>query len=247
MPVVIKDKVGILCTNRFEDVLTIQDALNRVSVGQGRAVPPLTPNGICDKRTTDAIQKFQLKQFGWPGADGKIFPGGQTITRINQLLPDPVPAPEKKTGMNWRLEFNTGNSRSLSKLGPWYLYFTDLDAEMSFRFWLSKPQVSAGQDEYFSTPYEFTTDPMSPLDFENAIFRYEDTLIYRGLPPITLGSQSVFHQKSESYGTAAFQLANGTKFWLLQMPLRIAEVSLMAKVPGVYRDFVIGRLKNTSK
>ena len=111
MPVAINDKVGILCINRPEDVTKIQDALNRVPPDQGRAVPPLVPNGYCDNKTTDAIQKFQLKQFGWPGADGKIFPGGQTITRINELLPEtsvPVTLP-LQSGVRWRLEFNTAS------------------------------------------------------------------------------------------------------------------------------------------
>jgi hypothetical protein len=253
VPITIADKVGINCRNLKPDVTKIQDALNRVPADQGRALPPLVVNGVCDKRTTDAIQKFQLKQFGWPGADGKIFPGGETITRINQLLPDPViSAPPKQTGVRWRVEFNTGATRSLSKLEPWFLYFTDLDEGRSWRYRLAKVQVGSEQTRPFGTPFEFSTEPLSPLDFENAIFRYQHTLDYRGLPPLpdVAGNVPVV-QKSESSGVAAFQLENGYKFWLMGMPLEIAEVILQAArnptQPGVYSDYVIGRLKNTSR
>lgn len=253
MPITINDKVGINCRNEPADVLKIKDALNRVPADQGRAQPPLVVNGVCDKHTTDVIQKFQLKQFGWRGADGKIFPGGETITRINQLLPDPVIVePPKQTGVRWRVEFNTGTSNALSKLEPWFLYFTDLDEKRSWRFWLAKPQVTREQEHPFGAPHEFTTDPLSPLDFENAVFRFQHTWVYRGLPPVpdVAGNVPVF-QESESSGVASFQLANGYRFWLLNMSLKIAEVILKAtenpSQPGVYSDFVAGRLKNTSR
>ncbi|MFN7931781.1 MAG: hypothetical protein U0R19_00565 [Bryobacteraceae bacterium] len=250
MPITITDKVGILCINRPEDVAKIQDALNRVPPTQGQAVPPLVPNGFCDKKTTDAIQKFQLKQFGWSGADGKIFPGGQTITRLNELLPDtPGPAiPPKQTGVRWRLEFNTGNRNFLSKLEPWFLLFTDLDDGRSWRFWLSKFQVSSEQDRAFGTPFEFTTDPLSPLDFENAIFVYRYFLDYKGLPPLPdIAGNLPFFQQTERGGTAEFRLTNGYKFWLMNMPPQIVEADLQANQPGLYSETVAGRLKNTSK
>ncbi|MEO8073078.1 MAG: peptidoglycan-binding protein [Acidobacteriota bacterium] len=78
--------VGIGGTNLANDVTTIQDALNRVSPAEGGASPTLVVDGICGQKTKDAIQKFQLQQFGWSGADGKINPGGQTITRLNEIL-----------------------------------------------------------------------------------------------------------------------------------------------------------------
>ncbi len=78
--------VGINGTNLANDVKTIQDTLNRVSPAEGGASPLLVVDGICGQKTKDAIQKFQLQQFGWSGADGKINPGGQTITRLNEIL-----------------------------------------------------------------------------------------------------------------------------------------------------------------
>lgn len=78
--------VGISGANLAQDVSTIQDALNRVSPADGGASPPLVVDGVCGSKTKNAIQQFQLKQFGWSGADGKINPGGQTITRLNEIL-----------------------------------------------------------------------------------------------------------------------------------------------------------------
>jgi len=84
--IVISASVGISSTNRANDVGVIQDALNRVSPAEGGPSPLLVKDGICGPKTKNAIQQFQLKQFGWSGADGKINPGGQTITRLNELV-----------------------------------------------------------------------------------------------------------------------------------------------------------------
>lgn len=84
--IVISSSVGLDSTNFPEDVRTIQDALNRLSPEQGKPNPLLRVDGICGPKTEKAIQQFQLKQFGWSGADGKINPGGQTITRLNELV-----------------------------------------------------------------------------------------------------------------------------------------------------------------
>jgi hypothetical protein len=84
--IVITASVGISATNLANDVSVIQDALNRVSPDQGGPSPLLVIDGACGPKTKNAIQQFQLKQFGWSGADGKINPGGQTITRLNVLV-----------------------------------------------------------------------------------------------------------------------------------------------------------------
>lgn len=84
--IVISQSVGINSVNSANDVRVIQDALNRVTPAQGGPSPLLVVDGACGPKTKNAIQQFQLKQFGWSGADGKINPGGQTITRLNQLV-----------------------------------------------------------------------------------------------------------------------------------------------------------------
>lgn len=84
--------VGIGGANMSQDVITIQKALNGVFSADGGASPPLVVDGFCGQKTKNAIQQFQLKQFGWSGADGKINPGGQTIRRLNEVLGN-EPAP----------------------------------------------------------------------------------------------------------------------------------------------------------
>jgi hypothetical protein len=77
---------GFKAKNEENDVRTIQAALNQVKEIHGGPTVPLKVDGICGPKTKAAIQKFQLRQFGWPGADGLIEPGRQTITRLNQVL-----------------------------------------------------------------------------------------------------------------------------------------------------------------
>jgi peptidoglycan hydrolase-like protein with peptidoglycan-binding domain len=79
--------VGIKGVNRIADVRTIQKALNDVPINQGRAMPPLVMDGICGNKTKDAIQKFQVKHFGWKFADGRVDPLKRTIAKLNQLIP----------------------------------------------------------------------------------------------------------------------------------------------------------------
>lgn len=78
--------VGRFGHNLPNDTVTVQDALNRVPPGQGRATPPLDVEGSCGPKTIKAIQEFQLKHFGWGGADGLVEPGKQTIAKLNELL-----------------------------------------------------------------------------------------------------------------------------------------------------------------
>lgn len=142
MSVVIHDKVGRMCRNAEPDVKAIQDALNRVPPDQGGTPPnkKLTVNGLCDGRTIEAIQLFQLKQFGWPGADGKIFPEGQTHTRINQILGqqtpvDPIPQSEPAAGA-FLIRMSTGGTQSkfISKNYDLYLLIEDAPNNITATF-----------------------------------------------------------------------------------------------------------------
>jgi len=99
MAITISDKVGPSgqYPNIPVDVNKIANALNRISVADGGTLGASPDkrldetSGVVTEKLLTAIQTFQLKQFGWPGADRRVFPGGQTITRINELLPDPGP------------------------------------------------------------------------------------------------------------------------------------------------------------
>lgn len=76
-----------------EDVLKVKNSLNQISAVNGgllEALPNLKldeTSGIFDQKLFEAIQRFQIRHFGWAGADGKIYPNGTTIGKINELLP----------------------------------------------------------------------------------------------------------------------------------------------------------------
>ncbi len=93
MPKAILASVGLHGKNLDPDVRTIQDLLNKVPVDQGGPKVPLEVDGICGPLTRGAIQNFQLRQFGWSGADGRVDPGHQTLARLNEFDPDPLPPP----------------------------------------------------------------------------------------------------------------------------------------------------------
>ena len=82
--VAISASVGRGGANKPNDVSAIQYCLDQVLPIDGGPQTPLKIDGICGPKTTAAIQNFQLKQFGWPGADGRIDPDKQTIKRLNE-------------------------------------------------------------------------------------------------------------------------------------------------------------------
>lgn len=45
----------------------------------------LMVDGRCGPKTLDAIRKFQSRQFGVGGADGRADPNGRTLARLNQF------------------------------------------------------------------------------------------------------------------------------------------------------------------
>ena len=97
----ISKSVGRAGANRKPDVLTVQDLLNQVPSDKGGAAPKLTPDSVCGTKTRNAISRFQLKHFGWPGADGLVEPQRQTMAKLNELTTGspskPVPPGAKPT------------------------------------------------------------------------------------------------------------------------------------------------------
>jgi hypothetical protein len=67
------------------DVVTVQLLLNKVPPAQGGPTPLLDVDGLNGPKTVNAIQRFQLKQFGWRGADGRVDPDGQTLAKLNEF------------------------------------------------------------------------------------------------------------------------------------------------------------------
>ena len=101
-PIAISQPVGqgALARNRPDDVRTIQEALNQVTV-QGEAggpVPFLVIDGIKGPKTQAAILNFQRVQVPGIHADGLIETGGKTILRLNEIV-----APVSKFDLNAKL------------------------------------------------------------------------------------------------------------------------------------------------
>jgi len=89
--------------NRPNDVRTVQELLNKIPVTSGGPIPLLETDGVCGKKTIDAIQKFQLHHFGWQGADGRVDPGGQTLRKLNELADPQAPPPALSSRFQVRL------------------------------------------------------------------------------------------------------------------------------------------------
>jgi peptidoglycan hydrolase-like protein with peptidoglycan-binding domain len=83
--------------NRPADVKTVQQLLNNVPAHSGGPVPSLDPDGKCGPKTIAAIQNFQLKHFGWKGADGRVDPNGPTHTLLNIFDAPAIPVPPAVT------------------------------------------------------------------------------------------------------------------------------------------------------
>lgn len=80
------------------DVKVVQALLNNVPQASGGPPVKLQADGSCGPKTMDAIQKFQMRHFGFAGADGRVDPNGRTLAKLNEFdsggpfLP-PMPSP----------------------------------------------------------------------------------------------------------------------------------------------------------
>lgn len=75
--------VGQGGSNQAQDVFNIQYGLDQVAPIDGGPNPQLKIDGLCGPKTIKAIRDFQMKHFGWQGADGRIDPDKQTIKMLN--------------------------------------------------------------------------------------------------------------------------------------------------------------------
>ena len=101
-PIAISKPVGqgALARNLSNDVKTIQEALNQVTL-QGEAggpMPLLVVDGIKGPKTQAAILNFQRIQVKGIHADGLIETNGKTILRLNEIV-----APLSKFDLNAKL------------------------------------------------------------------------------------------------------------------------------------------------
>ncbi len=82
--IVITASVGQSGANKADDVFDIQYGLDQVPPIDGGPEPPLKIDGLCGPKTIGAIRNFQMKHFGWQGADGRIDPGRRTLQKLNE-------------------------------------------------------------------------------------------------------------------------------------------------------------------
>ena len=86
----ISASVGYGGTNHNNDVITVQELLNRVPVYKGGPAPLLAVDGKCGPLTIGAIRKFQQTNLSF--SDGRVDPGKQTITALNAYGGETIPA-----------------------------------------------------------------------------------------------------------------------------------------------------------
>jgi peptidoglycan hydrolase-like protein with peptidoglycan-binding domain len=79
----IMSSVGVNCVNRAQDVGIVQHLLNLSRTKRRVPQQALVVDGIFGPKTLAAVREFQTKFCKL--VDGKIFPGGETITRLNEM------------------------------------------------------------------------------------------------------------------------------------------------------------------
>jgi hypothetical protein len=177
VPRSISAPVGQGAPNIFTDVLTIQELINQVPVSEG-GLPDdkkLAVDGICGPKTKDAISKFQLKQFGWKGADGKVEPGKQTLAKLNSFeKPTPPPPPPKPpvVSRQFVLQFvNKGNIIGLFRKDR-FLLVTLVPTQEQAIYWLGTggppaptPNKFEGVGSLMKTALEHSVDQLGGVGF----------------------------------------------------------------------------------
>jgi Putative peptidoglycan binding domain len=146
----ITDSVGVNGRNLGDDVRTIQTLLNNVLPAFGGPAVKLNVDGICGPKTKAAIYNFQLKQFGFKGADSRVDPGKQTLARLNLLafgLIDPPvippgPGPSILEPTTRFVIHRMGSETSFgTKDEDLYFHFIDMDHGYIGIYWLKPDGV----------------------------------------------------------------------------------------------------------
>jgi hypothetical protein len=156
--------------------------LNRIPILQGGLLE-VFPNlkldessGNFDDKLLAAIQAFQLRHFGWNGADCKIYPNSITIGKINELLPqEEKPAEtEAKTNIFFLM---ISPATFLSNGDQIYLKFDDIQNRQSAKYKVDGAFSSIYPDQQ---PEVYTNQQrilwqgpaLSVKDFNQADFQY---------------------------------------------------------------------------
>jgi len=82
----ISANVGKDATNSPEDVRTVQQLLNQ-NILRLAPLKPCAVSGICDSQTIALIEQFQRVVLGFTDPDGRVDPGGRTLTALQGITP----------------------------------------------------------------------------------------------------------------------------------------------------------------
>lgn len=85
----IKHSVGKNGTNIPDDVRTVRTLLNKFLVPGSLGGPPLQMEGKVGKPTINAIKAFQAVYLGHNNPDGRVDPGGKTLTALDGPITQP--------------------------------------------------------------------------------------------------------------------------------------------------------------
>lgn len=102
----ITGSVGSGGFNRKEDVMTVQELLNKAGYS-------LTVDGGCGTKTVTAIMDFQRNKLGTTRPDGRIDPGGKTWQAlVKGAAPTPQPNPQTPAGTGISASVGYGGKNS---------------------------------------------------------------------------------------------------------------------------------------
>lgn len=225
MAIILTDKVGPNIgqyKNLPTDVKNIAQALNKISLADGGTLgaPPQKKldeiSGMVTEKFLVGVQEFQLKHFGWKGADRRVFPGGETITKINQILDKNAPV-------------NPGNS----KTNLFHFRIADKMPARTTKFVVEVIDPSNNLDALYiggiqplAPKLDFAAERVRHLwqgfaisveDFDKAEFRYSTTLFPRnanGKPDGWVAQNSLFLRLNKSGTSNMIAMPSGGDFMI---------------------------------
>jgi hypothetical protein len=233
--------VGRGVKNHPEDTLKVQDALNRIPPHQGGAQPQLDPDGKAGPKTNEAIQKFQLKHFGWKGADGRVDVDGPTHRKLNELLdtnplPGPPPVEPEPTSQSFSMRLNSKADGEYS-FNRWRLLITDEANIRSQEFWVRTfdvplPGVSFTR-HWGSAFYFHIREPVALSGFGGAGVEFRSVLTKRGSAGIDIVDGNLTIDRGENWYNEMTMRRHGeaeaTTYW--NTPFQVLDCWLESTKP----------------
>jgi hypothetical protein len=230
--------------NRTEDVRKVQNALNKVPQTQGGPAKRLEPDGTCGNKTIEAIQIFQIKHFGWSGADGRVDVDGVTHRKLNEFDgPIYVPGGGTETGTlttdEFKMRLDTGPGDVKFSLEEWRFLVTDEANGISAVYRLHKlPDIKGTTTRPWGSPLTISVDEPTTVEaFEGAAFGYTTVMHYDPKKGLGKGVIDTMVLRREGQSTQTF----------LTPPWSISDCWIDASkdptVARTYKKEVLGQLR----